>query len=409
MIVCGSRKGSAVGCAFGLMLVVSGCMGPIKSSVSLDFDRGKKAEALPKVAPDSLTNASPIADAPQTTIPALAPAAAPTGKGQIEDPTPSLKQPPANPSRIVHEGGIVFVAKRALLKDRADGFQIIGSKLSSYRSQALLQGIILSERQGPDMSWNYFVLGSPTNFLVLKSTTRNRATATGSVDIPDQDIIELFKLSLIATESTPPEAPSGTSAHRLQVEFVKSTLPFRGNAQVRRIFFPGIAGAKDRDWRKITTSLDLQFDLPGISSLNGQPFVFKKIESNFLSNPQGDDLPFLEDEQQVWPDGMVLQQVLTRRPDLSGFSVKGTMILPDEKRTPINFERTVDLAGDTAASVIRTLDGIVIELHYGAKRVFSKGQVRVALGGHLAEIRAIRANEAWLVFPDGATESIHID
>ncbi len=318
------------------------------------------------------------------------------------------------PATVVHDGGIVFVAQKGLLKDRTDGFKLVGNSGATYRTQALLTGVtIQSETQQPDNSWTYLLAESTSSFMfafqLVAATSRNQATATGSFEVPDQHITKHFRVGLEATESVPAEAPAGTLAQRLRIALIKDAIPLRGEALMRRVYFPAATGAKDHDWRKITTSLDLRFEMPGVPSVHGQPFVIKKIESNFIAQAQGDDLPLLEDEQQVWPDGMVLQQVLSRQGDLKGFTLKGTLILPDAKRTPINFERRVDLAQDTAMTTLRTLDGIVLELRYGTAQVFQRGELRDARDNVLGTIKAVSANETWLTYPDGATESIKVD
>jgi hypothetical protein len=244
---------------------------------------------------------------------------------------------------------------------------------------------------------------------MLETRTRNRAVATGSFDVPDDDVVAHLAITVEATESPPPDAPPSARSHRLQMEIVKAPFPLRGTLVNKRTYFPAPEGGRERDWRQIQFSRDIRFDLPGVPSVHGHPFVIKKVLSQYLPQAQGDDIPLVEDEQQVWPDGMVLQQVLTRNGDLRGFQLKGPMILPESgKRQPINFERRVDLAADTANMVIRTLDGIVLDFKYGPKQVFASGEIRDARGAVLGTLKPIGPDQMVLTFPDGATESVAV-
>ncbi|MBM3268680.1 MAG: hypothetical protein FJZ01_13625 [Candidatus Sericytochromatia bacterium] len=314
------------------------------------------------------------------------------------------------PSKVVHDGGIVFVAQRALLKDRTDGFALVGGPGAGYRVQAIYQNLLaVSESAKPEGTFGYFLAESTASFRIVETRTRNRATASGSFDVPDADIVSHVRATVESTLSVPAEAPPGAQAHLLGMELVKAPFPLRGTVATQRVYVPGSGGGRDRELRQVQTSRDLRFELPEVPGVHGQPFVLKKLMYNYMPVPGADDLPLVEDEQQVWPDGMVLQQVLTRDADLRGFSLKGTMILPESgNRQPINFDRRVNLATDAATTTIRNLDGIVVEFRYGKGKVFAAGEIREARGRLLARLQPAGGDRVKLTFEDGKSETIEI-
>jgi hypothetical protein len=322
----------------------------------------------------------------------------------------SATTPLTPPSKVVHDGGIVFAAQRALLKDRTDGFSLVGNAGSGFRIQAHFQNLLaMSEGAKPDGTFAYFLAESTASFRILETRTRNTSKATDSFGVPDADIVSHIKAAIESTLSVPTEAPPGAQAHLLGMEILKAPFPIRGTFAAHRIYLPGGQQGKDKELRQLHVSRDLRFDLPEVPFIHGQPFVLKKLMHNYLQVPGSDDLPLIEDEQQVWPDGMVLQQVLTRDADLKGFALKGTMILPESgNRQPINFDRRVNLATDTATMTIRNLDGIVVEFRYGKGKVFASGEIREARGRLLARLQAASGDTVKMTFEDGSAETIPI-
>ncbi|MBI6545468.1 MAG: hypothetical protein HY692_01660 [Cyanobacteria bacterium NC_groundwater_1444_Ag_S-0.65um_54_12] len=323
---------------------------------------------------------------------------------------PTISIATTDPVKVIHDGGIVFVTKKGLLKDRGDGYQLISNNSNAYRTMALFSNLlVLSEAPLPDGTWTYGLLEDPTHYRSIVSRTRNRATATGSLDVPDADIMRHHRISAEATRSTPADAPPGTLARRMELEIIADPAPIRGTVTIDRVYFPEVPGGREREWRTIQTSKDLRFDLPAVPALSGQPFVIRKILTGYLPQVQGDDLALVEDEQQLWPDGMVLQQVTSKEATLKAFTQRGTIILPDAARTPVNFERRFDIAADTATQIIRTLAGIAIEFRYGPGHVFRNGEIRTAGGTELATLKAASANAVLLTYSNGATESVNIE
>ncbi|MBI6546875.1 MAG: hypothetical protein HY692_08780 [Cyanobacteria bacterium NC_groundwater_1444_Ag_S-0.65um_54_12] len=311
--------------------------------------------------------------------------------------------------------GVVQIAQRALLKDRSDGYRLSANQPKSYRVMALFSDLLMvNEASSSNGNWNYGLLEDSSHFRMLETRSRNQATATGSFNVPDEDVINHLRITVEATGTPPIDAPSGTMAMRGQLEFIQVPFPLRGSVSISRVFFPAQDGNKEREWKQTWISRELRFDTRDVPSLNGQPLVIKKIMSNYLPQPGRDDIPLLEDEQQVWPDGMVLQQVTTRASDLKAFKLKGTMIMSDANRTPINFERQVALASDSitverATMIVRNLDGVVLEFHYGTNQVFENGQIRDARGTHYASLQATGQDQVLVTYANGATESIKIN
>ena len=290
------------------------------------------------------------------------------------------------------------------------GFSLVGNAGSGYRVQALFQNLLgITEAAKPDGTLAYILGESTASFRILETRTRNTSRATDSFEVPDADIVSHIKFTIESTLSVPPEAPAGAQAQLLGMEIVKAPFPLRGTLAAHRTYVPGGQQGKDKELRQLHVSRDLRFDLPEVPFFHGQPYVLKRLLHNYIPVAGSEELPLIEDEQQVWPDGMVLQQVLTRDGDLKSFALKGTMILPESgSRQPINFDRRVNLVTDTATMTIRNLDGIVVEFRYGKGKIFASGEIREARGRLLARLQAASGDKVKMTFEDGGTETIEI-
>ncbi|MBI6546634.1 MAG: hypothetical protein HY692_07555 [Cyanobacteria bacterium NC_groundwater_1444_Ag_S-0.65um_54_12] len=311
--------------------------------------------------------------------------------------------------------------EQGLKKDAADGFLLVPDTKKSYQVQFTSSPTKVVEINRFDGLWGYYLeeeAGKRYSFL----HTNTRATqSTGSFYVPDASIVRQARAIVEASLSVPAGLPSGTLAQRIGVEMLADPVPLRGKLVIDRYYVPGSNGTRDSELYQLQISRELRFATPNVPAINGQAMVIKRQLGRFIPIPTGftetqahylttfhEDLPRTVDEHQVWPDGTVLQQITVVTDDLKNLYAKGNFIFNDQNRTPLHFDRQVNLATGTSVTVIRTLDGIVLVVAYDSKGIFTSGQVRNPDGVVIGTIKPIGPSTIQITYVNGIVQVISL-
>lgn len=363
------------------------------------------------------TTSTPLTNSNGTIAPGV-----PSGTSGIISTSPGLLKP-GDPigkdqnTQLVDSGGIVFVAQRALLRDVMDGYKLVANNSAAYRVMFTLSDVPeLQTGQDPTTGrFFYQAIGPqpPNNqpgVIFVESRSPNRAVGK-NVDVPDESIISVKRIIFESREPNPPGYPAGTELVRQGVEILADEAPLRGSYALEQVVRSGEQVRPDKPipiLSELEFSRDLRFKVP-IPFLKDKPMIYKRFSTDFFFVPNGKIEARVVDEQRIWPDGQVLQQVITREPEKGKERQKGTMILPDKNRTPVNFERDIDYAQEKVVSTTRTLAGISIVAQY-SRGVFKEGEIKeTASGKGVATLKPLSLNKIQLTYPTGTTESVSLD
>jgi len=320
------------------------------------------------------------------------------------------------------ESRIATLVKQALLKDGADGFALADSKDRRYGAQFLAKPIHAVETRRFDGLWAYDLAESPKTFRRLHASEQ-AARGEDGFFVSDAAIVRNIAFTVEGDLPVPADAPSGAMAMRVGVDIVADPVPVKGTLVVGRVYLPGDNGGRDRELTQQQTSRELRFDLPAFPALHGKSFVIKRSLARHIPVPAGltpaqtahlqtasDDVALSVAEEQVWPDGTVIQHQTHVADDLTKVGSKGTLILADPARTPLAFERAINLSAGTSVTILRFLDGVKVVLFYDKAGLLSGG--RVEAEGQRKPIGAVKAKDskaAALTLAGGITREIRLD
>ncbi|MBM3268011.1 MAG: hypothetical protein FJZ01_10225 [Candidatus Sericytochromatia bacterium] len=328
----------------------------------------------------------------------------------------------ANVPAAAREADLAALVKHALLKDAADGFALADAKSRPYGVQFLAKPVDAVETRRADGLWNYEIVESPTAFRLLQTAEPATRSAEGFF-VPDERIVRNLAFTVERELPVPPEAPAGAKAMRVGVEIAADPSPIRGTLGVDRVYLPGQGGARDREIAQQHVSRNLRFHAPGLAALHDKPFVIKRFMARYIPIPTAltdlqarhlqvanEDVPLTLAEEQVWPDGTVVQHQTHVADDLGKIGSKGTIIMADAARTPLVFERAIDLVAGTSVTVLRFLTGETVVLAYDKGGRLAAGRVE-ADGGRkiLGSITAKTNGVATLTLADGTSRDIRLD
>jgi hypothetical protein len=364
---------------------------------------------------------------PMVEVEAFAPTAFEAARRAAQGQNPAggddLAAKPADVAQVAgSEARIVTLVKRALLKDGADGFALADGEARHYGTQFLTKPVHAVETQRFDGLWAYDLAESPETFRQLHASER-ATTGDDGYFVPDAAIVRNIAFTIERELPVPADAPAGAKAMRVGVDIVTDPVPVKGTFVVDRVYLPGGLGRRDREVAQQQTSRELRFDVPALPALHGKPFVIKRSLARYIPIPTGlspaqtehlqtasEDVALSVAEEQVWPDGTVIQHQTHVADDLTKVGSKGTIILSDDDRTPLAFERAIDLSGGTSVTVLKFLDGLRVVLIYDKAGILTAGRVEAdGKGNPIGAVKAKSATVAALTLAGGVTREVRLD
>lgn len=425
----------------GSLLGFAGSAGCVIGPLSFDPPR--------RASPTVETKAPP--SGPQN--PTMPLAAAPTAS---EVPLPILVRPKPEldtPSRVLHNGGIAFLAVRmSLLGDQFNGLRLTPNSLAPFRvagnpgietcndpsSDVVFKNIeLLVNEENPDYTFTRVIREASTPGSVVESylltgytgppTGPGFGSSRGSYEAPCRKIIQWLR-STIATDSRQPEDPQASDTfERLATEIKVDPSPLRGSLVVHRAGRK-VAGVV-RPLRETVVGAPLYFYAPNFPDLDGKKVALSRLRENFTDEAVGIAEPRRVQDKLVLPDGTEIEESETLEPESGDREASGSIRLgaemaekmgyrvaiDQEDRSFLQFERRFTAKTHTTTTITRyPWAGFAVIASYGSLDASNRQPALDFLGATivdtdgipLAKIVPVGRNRVAIVFADDNSQHI---